>query len=226
MLRGPHPEELLHLASSLLAVVDPRAKDPVARARGTASEGLTFGDLARSFIEVRRPETTALLAVLAEMAGDELVVRRIRQELAARDDRLPLWLERLPPLAVERGVAMSHVLGDGDNIALAARTGAGHDLTVIVYIDHNLGTVAKDGFVIHEPIDRVIASFRSAAGEDPGVMFGELDLADARARITEAIELGAITRSSVRERYLAGGATVGRVDRPRAARGRARLRAS
>ncbi|CAN5359401.1 hypothetical protein BH20ACT9_BH20ACT9_00660 [soil metagenome] len=193
MLRGPHPEELLHFASSLLAAVDPRGEDPVARARGEAPAGLTFAELVGSFVEVRRAETTALLTVLAEMAGDELVVQRIRRELAARDDRLPVRLERLSPVTVERALGMSHVLGDGDNILLAARTGAGHELTVIVYIDHNLGTVVKDGFVIHEPIDRAVASFRSAAGEDPDVVFGALDLADARARITEAIEFGAIT---------------------------------
>lgn len=154
---------------------------------------MTFADLAGSFIEVRRLETTALLTVLAEMAGDEPVAQRIRRELAARDDRLPVWLKRLSPVTVEHALVMSHVLGDGDNVVLAARTGAGHHLTVVAYIDHNLGTVVKDGFVIHEPMDRAIASFRAAADEDPDVVFGELGLADARARITEAIELGAVT---------------------------------
>jgi len=193
MLRGPHPEELLQLASSLLAVVDPRLQDPVARARGAASTDLTLAGLAGSFAEVRRPETTALLTVLAEMAGDQLVVQRIQRELDTRDDRLPVWLERLSPVTAERALIMGHVLGDGDNVVLAARTGSGHHLTVVVYIDHNLGTVVKDGFVIHEPVDRAIASFRSAAGEDLDIVFGELDLADARARVTEAIEVGAIT---------------------------------
>ncbi|MBW3601149.1 MAG: hypothetical protein KY434_00410 [Actinobacteria bacterium] len=193
MLHGPHPQELLHLTSSLLAAVDPRGEDPVARARGEAPAGLTLAELAGSFAEIRCPETTALLTVLAEMSGDELVVQRIRRELAARDDGLPAWLQRLSPVSVDRALVMSHVLGDGDNVVLAVRTGTGHDMTVIVYIDHNLGTVVKDGFVLHEPADRAMASFRSAAGEDPDVVFGELGLADARARITGAIEDGAIT---------------------------------
>lgn len=77
---------------------------------------------------------------------------------------------------------MRHVLGDGDNVMLTVRTGAGHDLTVIVYIDHNLGTVVKDGFVIHEPIDGVLTSFRSAMDADPDTVFAELDLAAARTR--------------------------------------------
>jgi hypothetical protein len=193
MLGQSHPAELLHFASSLLAVADPRADDPVARVHGAPSKDVTAADLVDSFIEVCSRETTALLTVLAQMVDDDLVARRIRRELARRDDRLPVWLTRMAPVTVERAVLMGHVLGDGDNIMVAARTDAGHDLTVIVYIDHNLGTVAKDGFVIHEPIGRALASFRTAARQDPDVVFDELGLADARARITEAIDLGAIT---------------------------------
>ena len=193
MLGQSHPADLLHFASTLLAVADPRAEDPFTRVRGAAPKAVSVADLVGSFIEVRRRETTALLAVLVHMVGDELVVQRIRRELARRDDRLPVWLTRLAPVTVDRAVLMGHVLGDGDNIMVAARTDAGHHLTAIIYIDHNLGTVAKDGFVVHEPIDRALASFRTAAGQDPDLVFDDLPLADARARITEAIDLGAIT---------------------------------
>ena len=193
MLSQSHPAELLHFASSLLAVADPRADDPFARVHGAPSKDVTVADLVGSFIEVHVRETTAMLTVLAQMVDDDLMARRIRRELARRDDRLPIWLTRLAPVTVDRAVLMGHVLGDGDNVMVAARTDAGHHLTVIVYIDHNLGTVAKDGFVIHEPIDRALASFHTAARQDPDVVFDELALADARARITEAIDLGAIT---------------------------------
>lgn len=193
MLQAPHPDELLQFVSSVLAATDPRGRGPLASAREAAPDGPTLPELAGTFVEVPGRETTALLTVLAEMADDELVVQRIRRELALRDDRLPVWLQRLSPVTVDRALVMGHVLGDGDNVMLAARTGDGHDLTVIVYIDHNLGTVVKDGFVIHEPIDRAVTSFRSAADDDPDVVFDELDLADARARITEAIEVGAIS---------------------------------
>jgi hypothetical protein len=193
MLGQSHPAELLHFASSLLAVTDPRADDPFARVHGAPSKAVTGADLVGSFIEVRVRETTALLTALAQMVDDDLVARRIRRELARRDDRLPPWLTRLAPVSVDRAVLMGHVLGDGDNIMVAARTEAGHHLTAIVYIDHNLGTVAKDGFVVHEPIGRALASFRTAARQDPDVVFDELPLADARARITEAIDLGAVT---------------------------------
>ena len=192
MLGGPQPEELLHFASSLLAAVDPRADDPMTRAAGD-TDRLTLADLVDSFVGVPRPETTALLAAFAAMVTDELVAQRIRRELASRGDRLPDWLGRLSPVTVERAIVMGHVLGDGDSILLDGRTGAGRPVTAIVYIDHNLGTVVKDGFVIHEPAAAAVASFRQAAGDDPDVTFTELDLADIRTRITDAIDHGAIT---------------------------------
>lgn len=191
-LRGSHPLEMLQFASSLLAAVDPRRQDPLERAGGQTPE-LTLAELVGSFMDVRVPETTALLATIVELVDDELVERRIRHELAARKDRLPSWLQQLAPLTVDRALEMAHVLGDGDNVLLAARTANGDPLTVVLYIDHNLGTVAKDGFVIPEQVDGAVASFRSAAGDDPDVTFGEIGLADARSRITEAIELGAVT---------------------------------
>jgi hypothetical protein len=193
MLGESHPAELLHFASSMLAVADPRGQDPFARASGTAPAGVTLADLVGSFVEVRCRETTALLTVMGEMADDELVVRRIHRELAARDEPLPVWLQKLSPLTVDRAVTMGHVLGDGDNVVVAARTAAGHHLTVLVYIDHNLGTVVKDGFAVPEPIGDTLASLRSAASQDPDIVISDLDLAEARARMTEAIDLGAIT---------------------------------
>jgi hypothetical protein len=63
----------------------------------------------------------------------------------------------------------------------------------MVYIDHNLGTLVKDAFVVEEPLEALHARFAELTVDEPDATFVELDLADARARITEAIELGAIT---------------------------------
>jgi hypothetical protein len=67
----------------------------------------------------------------------------------------------------------------------------GHELTAVIYIDHNLGTVVKDAFPAPSPITEVVARMREAA-DDPDVRFGDISLADARARVAEAIEVGAI----------------------------------
>ena len=56
--------------SILLAALDPRAKDPFERTR--QQEAVTVPALVESFAEVVLPETTALLAALAQLAPDEL----------------------------------------------------------------------------------------------------------------------------------------------------------
>jgi len=192
-LRESHPLGLLAMASSLLAATDPREADPLATARGEPQEGPDRDELITSLLEVRRPETSALLTAVAELLDDELATRRITRELADRSHKPPRWLRRLNPVRVERAIEMGHILGDGDNVMLDVVTGTGHHLAVMVYIDHNLGTLVKDAFVVPEPLEALHAQFAELTADEPDTTFAELDLADARARITEAIELGAIT---------------------------------
>lgn len=61
---------------------------------------------------------------------------------------------------------MSHVLRDGDNIMLGSRLPGGHEITCIIYIDHNLGTLVKDSFVVPASIASMVAEFRRVT-EDP-----------------------------------------------------------
>ena len=192
-LRESHPLGLLAMASSLLAVTDPREADPLAAARGGSTQVPDRDELITSFLEVRRPETSALLTAIAELLDDELASRRITRELAGRPHKPPRWLRRLTPVRVERAVEMVHILGDGDNILLDVVTGTDHHLAVMVYIDHNMGTLVKDAFVVPESLEVLHGHFAELTAAEPDTTFTELDLADARTRITEAIELGAIT---------------------------------
>ena len=150
----------------------------------------TLPTLVESFAEVVLPETTALLAALAELGPDELTRARAARALASRPHPLPDWLARLGEASVYRAVESTHVLGDGDNVLLGARL-PGHELTAVIYVDHNLGTVVKDAFPVPGPISEVIERLREAA-DDPDVTVGDIGLADARARVAEAIEVGAI----------------------------------
>jgi len=190
-LRESHPLPLLAFVSSLLAVVDPRWTDPFGPPE--AATVPSREELLGTFFEARGPETSALLAAVAELSDDELEQRWIQRELAGRPGKPPRWLQRLSPLRVRRAMEMSHVLGDGDNVMLDVVTGNGDPLTVLVYIDHNLGTLVKDAFVIDEPASALQPRFERMAADEPDTRFAELDLAEARARITEAIELAAIT---------------------------------
>jgi hypothetical protein len=88
-------------------------------------------------------------------------------------------------------VELVHVLGDGDNVMVGVTLPDGHELSVVVYIDHNLGTVVKDAFAVPEPLATLTELMVSTA-EGPDTTWHELDAADARARITDAVRTGAI----------------------------------
>ncbi len=188
-LRSGSPLDLLAEASALLTLVDPRE---YGFGRREGEPPYSRQQLVDSFIDVRRVETSALLAVIAELAGDDLLAQRTRRELAQRGDRLPEWLSRLGDAEVHRAQEMVHVLRDGDNVHVGVRLAGGHELTAVVYIDHNMGTLVKDAFVVPETIDGLEALMRSKL-DDPDTVWRELDLADARVRISDAIERGATT---------------------------------
>ena len=146
-----------------------------------------------SFLAVDLPETTALLTVMAELSCDEMLQRRIRRELGARSHALPHWLTELPRAeSAHRAVEVVHVLGDGDNILIGTVLADGSTITAVIYIDHNMGTLVKDAFVVPVSVDEVVEEVLAAAG-DADVEARELDLADARVRVIEAIRMSAIT---------------------------------
>ena len=191
-LTEPGPLPLLALASSLLAVVDPRQVSPWERVRQGERDGLSRQQLIQSFLEIDRPETSALLAAIETMGSEELERTRIRRELDTRSERLPSWLYNLEDAEPYRAVEMTHVLGDGDDVIVGVRMPGGDELSILVYIDHNMGTLVKDAFVIAEPIDDLVTKMREVS-DDPDTLWSEIALADARVRITEGIDLGAIT---------------------------------
>jgi len=187
-LAGPGSLELLGLVSSLMAVCDQGDVHPLA----AQDERPALEELAAMFMEVQAPETTAVLTVLAVLTGDEVLRARIGRELGARPAPPQDWLTRLPHRTVHRAVRMGHVLDDGDNIMLGVRLDGGDELTIVVYIDHNLGTLVKDAFVIPEPLTAVTDQQRKLA-DDPDVVWNDISLADARAWLEPAIELAAMT---------------------------------
>ena len=188
-LQSGEPLDLLAEVSSLLAVVDPRE---YGFGRRDGEPPYSLRELVDMFLDVDRIETTALLAVVAELTDDDVLAARIRRGLAERGDRLPEWLARLGEAEVYRAQEMVHVLGDGDNVHVAVRFAGGAELTAVVYIDHNMGTLVKDAFVVPESLAELEA-FMRAKVDDPDTVWRDLDLADARVRITEAIERAAMT---------------------------------
>ncbi|MGH2217315.1 hypothetical protein, partial [Enterococcus faecalis] len=123
---------------------------------------------------------------------DEVLRHRVRREIGARGHVLPRWLVELPASqATGAVVRLPHVPGDGENLLFGVRLPGGAALALATYVDHNLGTLVKDGFVSREPVQQVLDDM-AAATDDPDVTVTDLDPADARAMITEAFELGRI----------------------------------
>ena len=140
-------------------------------------------ELVTAFIGVQVPETTALLTVLGELIVDDDVLRaRCRHEVDVRKDGLPRWLVGLAQTTVHRGVRMSHVLGDGDELLLGVRLADGQEMTCAVHIDHLMMSAVKDAFFVPESVDAVV-SVAKASNTDPDTSFVEVGLAEARAEL-------------------------------------------
>ena len=188
------PLDLLAEVSSLLAVVDPRRRSPIERSFGREQDGApTPAELLSTFIDVDRPETTALLAVIAQLGPDEQIRERARRAAAGRRHVLPLWLRELDRAHAYGCAEVADELGDGEDVLVGVRLSGGHELTSLLYIDHNLGSVAKDGFVVGRPLAELAGMVAAATDESgPFASQRELDPADARARMQESIEHGAL----------------------------------
>jgi hypothetical protein len=187
-LRSADPLALLMLASGIITTLDPRQQNPLAIESGQP----TLVDLCESFLEAGLRQTDALLTVIGEMAGDDLLRERIRRSVAQRRHAIPGWVVRLGEARPYRAVEMTHVLKDGDNVVVGVGLPGKREVSLVIYIDHNLGTVVKDAFVLGAPIDEVMVSWNAV---DPmsGAEMNELSLADARARIVQSITSGAMT---------------------------------
>jgi len=183
-----HPFALLALASSLLAALEPRRGAPF-----DDGSSLTVGrdELFDTFFGAALPETSLLLAALAALDGDEVLRQRVRREVAVRDHHLPTWLRRLDDATVAGAWEMTHVFGDDEDVIVGIDLPDGNGVTVVALVNHNLASVVKDAFVIPQPLDEAIEAIEQLA-EDPDQRLRPLDPADARVRIAEGVEHGAL----------------------------------
>lgn len=200
-MRSGEPLDVLALVSRMLVAVDERGNDPLASLAPSSSPStpratdVSLDTLVRSVADVDGPETTALLAVIAELSGDELTRSRAERELAVRAGRLhrlPGWYRGLGGAAVT--MAGEVVRGDGgagsrNDLMFSVYMRPGHHLTVVVSVDHDLGTVVTDAYVVPEPVEVMIRRGDRPL-DGPDTTWRAVKAADARARVVEAIEAG------------------------------------
>lgn len=185
-----HPLRFLFLVSSLLAVVDPRR--PL-RFEPTLDHSVpSFDQLVQNFFDADLPEMTAVLAGIAELSGDDMLRHRVRRTAAARAHALPAWLTDLDQATVEGAVEMVHALGDADNIMIGIGLPDGSAMSLVACIDHNLGTLVKNAFVVPVSLDVLVEHMRTVASNDVDMTWADLAPADARVRLHDGIELGAV----------------------------------
>ena len=186
-VRSDEPLELLAIVSGIVAVTDPRTH-PFERDKPQ----LQLADLVEPFVGTRYAETTAALTVLASLITDELMVRRIRRELESRKHPMPSWLERFDEAIVEPDVwLMTHVLGDGDDYLFGVTLPSGQPVSALVYVDHNLGTVVKDAFLVPETLEDLVIKLGGFI-DGPEQSLQRTDVATARAVVEDAIHHGSL----------------------------------
>ena len=184
-LNGGHPLGLLSLGSILIRMT---VADSFPKWRSPQRAPINMDYLIASFSRVQQRETTALLAVLAELMLDEHDRQdRCRQEVAARNDSLPEWISGLAHIEVHRAVRATHVLGDEDELLIGAQLAGGHELTCVVHINHNMLSEVDDAYFVPESIDTVLFG-AIERNTDPDVSFVDMNLADARAWIDHGLE--------------------------------------
>lgn len=208
-LADPDPVAFLAIASAMAHAVDPRERSPLAsgpggnQPRGTEPgetdpgnidpADIDPGEFVDMLIDTPGPETTALLYALSALLPDELLGAKARREARRRPVNLPGWLPRLGEATVADTSMLIDRLGDGENLTVSVRLVTGEEMTAVMYVDHNMGTAAKDGFVRSGGLQRLQEIAANFAPDDPRA--GELvhlPAAEARARITDAIEMGAM----------------------------------
>lgn len=190
-LRSDEPLDLLSFVSTLVSAIDRRSHVTFGPDAVDVDELPTLAGLVDTFLDVEAVETSALLAVIRALTVDEVLRARIGRELLRRDDPLPRWVDRLTDVEATGTSEMVHVLGDGDNVLVGVRLADGHHLTFVIYIDHNSGTVVKDAFVIADSLDAVRNLMRDNL-DDPHTDIRPLDPADAKVRVTDAVDHGAM----------------------------------
>jgi hypothetical protein len=97
-----------------------------------------------------------------------------------------LGLGRSEPIAA--WLSCDPVDDDGVSV-MVGFSGPGEPSTVGVYIDHNLGGIAKDAFVVPAAIDAVLAMLQEADESDRELQYREIPLSEAAARWRAAITM-------------------------------------
>jgi hypothetical protein len=140
----------------------------------------------------------ARVALLVIAAVDDAELGGLARELAERmpdqgPEPPPSWLAGVGEAEIRGAAVMREdVFDDGFTMFLEARHPAGEAHAVGVYIDNNLGVMAKD-ILLADSVDRVAEVMRQHPGDDGELRLERIDPAVAAAEIHAAMDLTEMT---------------------------------
>ncbi|MBO0813210.1 MAG: hypothetical protein J2P23_14365 [Microlunatus sp.] len=194
-LTAKHPLGFLVSASGISHVLAPRGAAEVGGVGQTRDPGPAefeprdlpdLADMQSMLIESGQMPGQAMAYVLARLSRSDLDRSRVDRALGPAVSRLPRWVRELDrALPTDACVTLDPLLA-GANVAVGVWLPSGHDLTIVGFIDFDLGDVLTDGFVMDESIEgykRIWRKVADAPQPQP------VSLADARVRLEAGIDL-------------------------------------
>ena len=181
-LAAGHPIDIVMLASSLIAGLDPDASRSGAEAHDRLPQPQEFVAM---FLDSGDERLQALAWTVAQLLPDPRLVEEVAASLAP--GTVPPWLLPLADAEVVAAWQTTDPLRDSTDVVVALRVGE-FDLTVIGLVDFNADGALKDGFVVPAPLTAVKEAL-TASGET-GMEAWDLAPADARTWLAEAIAVG------------------------------------
>ncbi len=183
LVAAPTPYDLMAVASSFVEIATERPLKPLGPERMAQFEGPGF---LGSLVDSPRPELIVLGKAMATLLPDTAVVRRLRNQ--ALPSGAPVWASTLDTIEVVGTFVQIEPLRDGENLWVCVRWPHGSEATAVMFVDHNMGSVLKDAFMIPAGAAAVMDMMRRAS--DDAIDLTPIDPADLRARVTWSIERG------------------------------------
>ena len=181
-LEAGHPIDIVMLASSLIAGLDPDVRAPDDEATDRLPQPEEF---VRMFLDSSDPRLHVLAWTVARLLPDSRLHHAV--DAALDPGMVPAWLLPLADAEVVAAWQTTDPLRDSTDIVVSLRVGE-TDLTVIGLVDFNSDGALKDGFVVPAPLTAVQEAL-SASGET-GMEAWDLAPADARTWLVDAIAVG------------------------------------
>ncbi len=183
LLAARTPFELMVQASGFVEIATERPMDGLGPERMGQVDGPEF---VGSLVDSGWPELIVLGKAMATFLPDSAVVRRLRAQPLPSD--APEWASTMDTIEIVGAFVQTEPLGDGENMWVCLRWPHGSEATAVLFVDHNMGTVLKDAFLIPAGSGDVMATMRDVS--DDVIDLAPIDPADLRARVTWSIERG------------------------------------